>query len=220
MDATLLRSADAALARPTARCGPAPRLHRAPPSSFCGPLRAYAAPAAPAPAAHNNGVYTVGDFMTKRANLHVVTPATSVDEALETLVQYKISGFPVIDDNGKLVGVVSDYDLLALDSMSGSGLTGTNTSMFPEVDSTWKTFHEIQRLLSKTNGKVIGDVMTYAPLVVRESTNLDAAARLLLETKYHRLPVVDSIGILVGMITRGNVVRAALKIKKRAEENA
>uniref|UniRef100_A0A0D9XBA9 CBS domain-containing protein n=1 Tax=Leersia perrieri TaxID=77586 RepID=A0A0D9XBA9_9ORYZ len=210
---TLLRSAAAVRS-----C--APRHHhqrgslgRAP--SPCGPLRAYAAPPA-----HNNGVYTVGDFMTKRPNLHVVTPITSVDEALETLVHYKISGFPVIDDTGKLVGVVSDYDLLALDSISGSGLTDTNSSMFPEVDSNWKTFREIQRILSKTNGKVVGDVMTYGPLVVRESTNLDAATRLLLETKYRRLPVVDSTGKLVGMITRGTVVRAALKIKKRAGENA
>uniref|UniRef100_A0A453KGE0 CBS domain-containing protein n=1 Tax=Aegilops tauschii subsp. strangulata TaxID=200361 RepID=A0A453KGE0_AEGTS len=95
------------------------------------------------------------------------------------------------------VGVVSDYDLLALDSMAGCGLADTNSNMFPEVDSTWKTFREIQRLLSKTSGKVIGDVMTPSPLVVRETTNLDAAARLLLETKYHRLPVVDSAGKLV-----------------------
>ncbi|EMS55961.1 CBS domain-containing protein CBSX1, chloroplastic [Triticum urartu] len=177
--------------------------------------------------------------MTKREDLHVVKASTPVDEALEMLVQNRISGFPVIDDDWKLrglrerffprkkeralllfcimVGVVSDYDLLALDSMAGCGLADTNSSMFPEVDSTWKTFREIQRLLSKTSGKVIGDVMTPSPLVVRETTNLDAAARLLLETKYHRLPVVDSTGNLVGMITRGNVVRAALKIKKKAE---
>jgi CBS domain-containing protein len=161
-------------------------------------------------------VYTVGDFMTKRGNLHVVKPSTSVDEALELLVQHRISGFPVIDGNWKLVGVVSDYDLLALDSMSG-GLADTSTNMFPDVDSTWKTFREIQRLLSKTNGKVIGDVMTTSPIVVRESTNLDAATRLLLETKYSKLPVVDSTGKLVGMLTRGSVVRAALKMKKEAE---
>jgi len=90
--------------------------------------------------------------------------------------------------------------------------------MFPDVDSTWKTFHEIQRLLSKTNGKVIGDVMTSSPLAVRENSNLDAATRLLLETKYRRLPVVDSAGKQIGMITRGNVVKAALKIKKKSEE--
>ncbi|XP_068654814.1 CBS domain-containing protein CBSX1, chloroplastic-like [Aristolochia californica] len=158
-----------------------------------------------------SGLYTVGEFMTRKEHLHVVKPTTTVDEALEILVDNRITGFPVIDDDWKLVGVVSDYDLLALDSISGER---TDTDLFPEVDSTWKTFNEIQKLLSKTNGKVIGDVMTPAPLVVRETTNLEDVARLLLETKFRRLPVVDSAGKLVGIITRGNVVRAALQIKR------
>ncbi|XP_064991720.1 CBS domain-containing protein CBSX1, chloroplastic isoform X3 [Musa acuminata AAA Group] len=131
-------------------------------------------------APQSNGVYTVGDFMTKKEDLCVVKPSTSVDE--------------------------------------GSGRV--ETSMFPEVDSTWKTFNEVQKLLGKTNGKVIGDVMTSAPLVVRETTNLEDAARILLATKYRRLPVVDSAGRLVGIITRGNVVRAALQIKHANERNS
>ncbi|WOK95084.1 hypothetical protein Cni_G03791 [Canna indica] len=159
----------------------------------------------------SNSVYTVNDFMTKKESLIVVKPTTSVDEALEMLVKNRITGFPVINDDWKLVGVVSDYDLLALDSILGCGLADTN--IFPEVDSSWKTFNEIQKLLSKTNGRVIGEVMTPAPLVVRETTNLEDAARLLLETKYRRFPVVDSDGKLVGLITRGGVVRAALQIK-------
>ncbi|KAI4327425.1 hypothetical protein L6164_019889 [Bauhinia variegata] len=162
-----------------------------------------------------SGVYTVGEFMTTKEDLHVVKPTTSVDEALEILVEKRIAGFPVIDDNWKLVGLVSDYDLLALDSISGNGRKDNN--MFPEVDSTWKTFNEVQKLLSKTNGKLISDVMTPAPMVVRETTNLEDAARLLLETKFRRLPVVDAEGKLVGIITRGNVVRAALQIKKALE---
>ena len=87
--------------------------------------------------------------------------------------------------------------------------------MFPNVDSTWKTFNELQKLLSKTNGQVVGDLMTPTPLVVHESTSLEEAARLLLETKYRRLPVVDDDGKLVGLITRGNIVKAAL-LSKRA----
>ncbi|XP_042473503.1 CBS domain-containing protein CBSX1, chloroplastic-like [Zingiber officinale] len=166
----------------------------------------------------SNDVYTVSDFMTKKEDLHIVKPNTSVDKALQMLVENRITGFPVIDDDWKLVGVVSDYDLLALDSISGSGLT--DTSMFPEVDSTWKTFNEIQKLLNKTNGRIIGDVMTPAPLVVQETTNLEDAARLLLETKYRRLPVIDNDGKLVGLITRGNVVRAALQIKRDIEKNS
>ncbi|XP_051141207.1 CBS domain-containing protein CBSX1, chloroplastic-like [Andrographis paniculata] len=162
-----------------------------------------------------NGVYTVGEFMTRREDLHVVKTTTTVDEALEKLVENRITGFPVIDDDWKLVGLVSDYDLLALDSISGTGRA--DADMFPEVDSTWKTFNQVQKLLSKTNGKVVGDLMTPAPVVVQESTNLEDAARLLLETKYRRLPVVDSDGKLVGIITRGNVVRAALQIKRSME---
>lgn len=156
--------------------------------------------------------------MTKKEELHVVKPTTTVDEALNALVENRITGFPVIDEDWKLVGLVSDYDLLALDSISGT--SRSDTSMFPEVDSTWKTFNEVQNLLSKTNGKLVGDLMTPAPVVVRESTNLEDAARLLLETKYRRLPVVDSVGRLVGIITRGNVVRAALQIKRAAEAGA
>ncbi|XP_076893924.1 CBS domain-containing protein CBSX1, chloroplastic-like [Bidens hawaiensis] len=162
-----------------------------------------------------NGALIVGDFMTRKNDLHVVKPTTTVDEALEALVQHRITGFPVIDDDWKLVGLVSDYDLLALDSVSGAVRSDTN--LFPEVDSTWKTFNEVQKLLNKTDGKVVGDLMTPAPLVVRENTNLEDAARLLLETKYRRLPVVDGEGKLVGIITRGNVVRAALQIKKASE---
>ncbi|XP_016720127.1 CBS domain-containing protein CBSX1, chloroplastic isoform X2 [Gossypium hirsutum] len=168
------------------------------------------------------GVYTVGDFMTRKEDLHVVKPTTTVDEALEALVEHRITGFPVIDDDWKLVGLVSDYDLLALDSISGRR---TENDLFPEVDSTWKssilqTFNEVQKLLNKTNGQVVGDLMTPAPLVVRETTNLEDAARLLLETKYRRLPVVDVEGKLVGIITRGNVVRAALRIKREIEGKA
>ncbi|XP_066353313.1 CBS domain-containing protein CBSX1, chloroplastic-like [Miscanthus floridulus] len=229
MDATLLllsadcTAAASGLLRPRLPAGP----HVASPGPSARPrtsIRASAASAALAVrglphhasvAGQSTGSYTVGDVMTKREDLHVVKPTTSVDEALEMLVKHRITGFPVIDDDWNLVGVVSDYDLLALDSISGAG--PAEADIFPEVDSTWKTFREIQRLLSKTNGKVIGDVMTSAPLVVRETTNLEDAARLLLVTKYRRLPVVDSSGKLVGIITRGNVVQAALEIKKKVE---
>ncbi|WVZ23284.1 hypothetical protein V8G54_001828 [Vigna mungo] len=188
-----------------------------------------------------NGTYTVADFMTKKQDLHVVKTTTTVDEALEALVNNRISGLPVIDGNWNLVGVVSDYDLLAIDSISGTmdikdaelenqywnlivvlnfvnkfsacccqdfanhyawllGGPQSDANLFPNVDSSWKTFNELQKLLSKTNGQVVGDLMTPTPLVVHESTSLEEAARLLLETKYRRLPVVDDDGKLVGYL--------------------
>ncbi|KAJ9551862.1 hypothetical protein OSB04_015907 [Centaurea solstitialis] len=143
-------------------------------------------------------IHTVGDFMTKKADLLVVETTTTVDKALELLVEKRITGFPVVDADWNLVGVVSDYDLLALDKISG-GSHG-DTSLFPDVDSSWKTFNEIQKLLGKTDGKVVGDLMTPAPLVVHETTNFEEAVRLLLETKYRRLPVVDVDGKLVRIL--------------------
>ncbi|XP_039006302.1 CBS domain-containing protein CBSX1, chloroplastic-like [Hibiscus syriacus] len=154
----------------------------------------------------------VTDFMTRKEDLHVLTTTTSVDDALKAVVEKKVTGFPVVDDDWKLVGIVSDYDLLALDSISGSGQE--ETTMFPDVDSSWKTFNETQKLMSKHNGRVVGDLMTPSPLGLPETTNMEDAARLLLETKYYQLPVVDGEGKLVGIITRGNVVKAALKTKR------
>ncbi|KAH9566066.1 hypothetical protein CY35_04G110900 [Sphagnum magellanicum] len=164
--------------------------------------------------------YAVGDFMTRREDLVVVEASTTVDEALELLVSHRITGLPVVDDTGRLVGVVSDYDLLALDSISGNRSRETETGLFPEAGRTWKAFKEIQKLLLKTHGKTVGEVMTPSPLVVRESTNLEDAARVLLDTKFRRLPVVDDAGKLVGLLTRGNVVRAALTIKQAADNNS
>ncbi|KAG6406595.1 hypothetical protein SASPL_134201 [Salvia splendens] len=170
------------------------------------------------------GIYTVGDFMTGKEHLHAVKPTTTIDEALDILVEKRITGFPVIDDDWKLVMLDLLYFMFCLKEhlhvlrgyIDGGGQQ--EIPIFPDVDSSWKTFNEIQKLLSKTNGKVISDVMTPAPLVVRENTNLEDVVRILLVTKFRRLPVVDGEGRLVGIITRGNIVRAALEIKQAGDE--
>ncbi|GJP32697.1 hypothetical protein CLOM_g17298 [Closterium sp. NIES-68] len=161
---------------------------------------------------------TVGDCMSA-GRLVCAQPSTTVDQALELLVEHRITGMPVVDEGGRLVGVVSDYDLLALDSISGVGSSGPSSSLFPEAGSTWKAFKEIQKLLIKTRGRVVADVMTPHPHTVLASTNLDHAARMLLENQHRRLPVVDDTGKLVGLLTRGNVVKAALALKRAAERD-
>ncbi|XP_017625032.1 CBS domain-containing protein CBSX1, chloroplastic-like [Gossypium arboreum] len=174
-------------------------------------------------------VYTVGDFMTGKEDLHVVKPTTTVDEALEALVEHRIIGFPVINDDWKLVCYLSLNFFLFMSSTIGSGRTHIFVYhiifhlLQLKQSSILQTFNEVQKLLNKTNGLVVGDLMTPAPLVVRETTNLKDAARnfkLLLETKYRRLPVVDVEGKLVGIITRGNIIRAALQIKREIKRKA
>ncbi|RVX23547.1 CBS domain-containing protein CBSX1, chloroplastic [Vitis vinifera] len=72
-------------------------LRRSPALAAAGTLMANSVPS-------KNGVYTVGDFMTRKEDLHVVKATTTVEEALEILVENRITGFPVIDDDWKLVG--------------------------------------------------------------------------------------------------------------------
>lgn len=64
----------------------------------------------------------------------------------------------------------------------------------------------------------VADVMTSDPMVVRGNTDLEAAARLLLERRIRRMPVVDSQGRLIGIFSRGDVIRAALAQRKAAVE--
>ncbi|KAL0025554.1 hypothetical protein WJX77_012386 [Trebouxia sp. C0004] len=152
----------------------------------------------------------VGDVMTKK---HVWTcnPDTSIDDALESLVEHKITGLPVVDEEGKVVGVVSDYDMLTLDNVSGRMEAA---GIFPTASMDWEAFHEVQKLILKNTGKQVSDVMTPDPLVVRAETNIEAAARILLQKKVRRLPVVDDSGRLIGMFTRGDVIKAALRARK------
>ncbi|KAK9807863.1 hypothetical protein WJX72_011576 [[Myrmecia] bisecta] len=155
----------------------------------------------------------VEDVMT-RGKIYQCREDTTVDEALEMMVRNKITGLPVVDRDNRVIGVVSDYDLLSLDGISGKM---QKTGMFPDTSMEWKAFHEVQKLVVKNAGKLVSDVMTPDPLVVRPHTNVEAAARILLERKVRRLPVVDDDGKLVGIFTRGDVIKAALANRRAAQ---
>lgn len=152
---------------------------------------------------------TVNDAMTS-GRIIACSGEDSIETALEMLVEYRITGLPVIDANGHVVGVVSDYDLLALDALGRT----TDEELFPTADQTWQAFKEVKTLLAKAAGKRVKDVMTSSPITVTPSTNINEAARILLSKKIRRLPVVDDDGKLVGVLSRGNLVKAALFQRK------
>ena len=77
---------------------------------------------------------------------------------------------------------------------------------------------DMKWLLRGCEGGRVSDVMTPDPMVVRGNTDLEAAARLLLERRIRRMPVVDSQGRLIGVFSRGNVIRAALTQRKASLE--
>lgn len=145
---------------------------------------------------------TVADIMTR--DPIAVTPNTTLKEAVQILADRRISGLPVIDDSGKLVGILSDTDLMWQES-------GIDLPPYIAIlDSVIYLTNPMQfeRELHKSLGQTVGEVMTERVKTVKPETALQEATRHLHTGGVHRLPVVDGSGKVVGILTRGDVVRA------------
>lgn len=85
---------------------------------------------------------------------------------------------------------------------------------FPDVNTDWTAFNDLTTAILKNSGKTVADVMTLDPLVVRKATALTDAAQILMKSRVRRLPVVDADGRIEGVISRGNIIAAALAHRK------
>lgn len=132
----------------------------------------------------------VRDRMT--TNPVIVSPDTSVPEALRLMRDRKVRRFPVVDQHGHLVGIVSDKDLLQASPSPATSL------------AIW----EITDLLSKLK---ISQVMTRDVITVAEDTPLEEAARILADRKIGGLPVVRG-QTLVGIITETDLFKSLLEL--------
>jgi len=137
---------------------------------------------------------TVKDVMTTRVIF--VRKGASFREMAATLREHRISAFPVLDDDRKVIGVVSEADLLtkqALDS-GEDGMPGMITGLLR------------YREQAKARGITAGDLMTSPPVTVRPEDTVEHAARLMYMRRVKRLPVVNATGRLVGIISRADVL--------------
>lgn len=144
---------------------------------------------------------TVGEVMTREPIL--VTPQTALEEAVKILAAKKIGGLPVVDDSGKLVGVISEGDLMWQEAevKLPSYIMLLDSVIYLENPGRY------QRDLHKALGQTVGEVMSNNPLTVKPEKTVKDAARILNEKRIDRLPVIDDSGKVVGIITRGDIVR-------------
>jgi CBS domain-containing protein len=148
---------------------------------------------------------TVAELMNR--DLLTVTPTTPLSEAIHLLVDRQISGLPVVDAAGKLVGVISESDLMWREK----GLDRPLYLMFLDSVIYLQNPAERDRDLHKVLGQTVGEVMTAGAITATADTTLPTAARIMHEHKIHRLPVVDSQDKPIGIITQGDIVRAIAK---------
>jgi len=140
----------------------------------------------------------VKDVMTK--NLIFVKPDVDLHEAARILSENRISGMPVVDDNSRVVGVISEADILVLAGMKKE-----------------HTFKDILRNIlgepvpARKSGNKVEDVMSFPPITSYADDDIAEAARVLDEKRIKRLPVVDAKGRLIGIVSRADIVRAISK---------
>ena len=132
---------------------------------------------------------TVKDVMTTQ--VVAVRSGATFKEMAAALRQYRVSAFPVIDEHEKVIGIVSEADLLAKEALTDPGvLTGV-------LD---------HRDVLKAEGLTAGDLMTPRAVTVRPEDSVEHAAQLMHFLKFKRMPVVDADGGLVGLVSRADVL--------------
>lgn len=136
----------------------------------------------------------VKDVMT--AEVVAVRQGASFKEMAARLRQYRVSAFPVIDENRRVIGVVSEADLLAKEALAGehAGIPAALTGILHHKDQ------------KKAEGLTAGDLMTHPAVTVRPEDSVEHAARLMYTLQVKRLPVVDAGGYLVGIVSRADLL--------------
>ena len=144
---------------------------------------------------------TVAEIMT--ANPTTISPEASLEEAIQILAEKEISGLPVVNEQGELVGIISETDL----TWQATGVEAPPYVMFLDsviyLQNPTKHNQEVHKAL----GQTVGEAMSDRPTTVKGNQLVREAAKIMHDKKVRRLPVVDDNSKLIGMITQGDVIK-------------
>ncbi len=138
------------------------------------------------------------DVMTSK--VVSITPESSLTDMIRLMLDYRISGLPVVTKDGKLVGMITEGDCLR------RAETGTEVKR-----SFWRDLLTGSETLAteyiRSHGRRVSEVMTADPITVAPDTDLNEVIHLMEKNQIKRVPVVKD-GALVGILSRANLVQA------------
>jgi CBS-domain-containing membrane protein len=152
----------------------------------------------------------VSDVMTRR--VISVSPETSVFVAIRLMLKHHVSGLPVIDNHAKLVGLLSEGDLLRRGEIETERKRSVwLDALFGPADGAADYVH--------SHGLAVKEIMTPDPITVIEDTRLDEVVRLMENRNVKRLPVLRD-GKVIGIVSRANLMRALLSIHRTTPQSS
>lgn len=143
------------------------------------------------------------DIMTK--DIVTVTPETEIVQAAGILLKNRINGLPVVDNTGKLVGILCQSDLIVQQKRIPVPSLFTLLESYVSLSSVKRIDKEVEKIAAIT----VKQAMTANPVTVSPETEIEDIAGLMVDRKYHTLPVVDG-GKLVGIIGKEDVLKTLL----------
>jgi CBS domain-containing protein len=146
---------------------------------------------------------TAGEIMT--AAVITVGVETSVQELARLLAEHAISGAPVVDDNGALLGVVTENDLIDQSKKLHIPTVVTILDSFIYLEKPDK----MEKEMKKMAGSTVGDIFTRDVVTVNLETLIEEIATIMAEQRIHTLPVLKE-GRLVGVIGKGDIIKTLL----------
>ncbi len=145
----------------------------------------------------------VADAMSR--GVITIAPERSMTEAASMMLKFEISGLPVVNSRGKLVGIVTEGDFLK------------RAEYGDENRERWiKYVTDIGPLAEEytySHGRKVSEVMTRNVVTITEDTSIAEAARLMEHHRINRIPVLSN-DVLVGMISRSNLLHAFIALSK------
>jgi len=135
-----------------------------------------------------------------------VTPETTIVEAANIMLQKHVSGLPVVDAAGKLVGVVSEGDFIRRSEIGTQRKRGRWLRFILGPGKSASDFvHE--------HGRKVSEVMTRSPLTITEDTALEEIVELMERNNVKRLPVIRADKV-VGIVSRANLLQAVASLAR------
>jgi len=143
------------------------------------------------------------DIMTRA--VITVSPDMEIVNAAKILLENRINGAPVLDETGKLVGILCQSDLIAQQKKLPI------PSFFTFLDGliALTSMKQLEKQVQKIAAVTVAQAMTPNPVTVKPDTDIEAVAALMVDQSFHTIPVVEE-GVLLGIVGKEDILKTLM----------